>query len=161
MSINLAKAYCEAVNSPDESSQNGAIIRNYIQTVSYGYNGPSAGTAVIQSRPAKYKVFEHAERAAIYNAHASVEDMIMYCPWAACCDCARAIIFSGIKVLVVHRERMLLTPDHWKEDVAFALNMLQENDVEVLYHDGPVIGAPSILVNGVLWNPETLLFEDL
>jgi deoxycytidylate deaminase len=82
----------------------------------------------------------------------------MVCPWAACCDCARSIICAGIKTLVVHKERMDMTPEHWRADVDDALNMLSEAAVEIIHFEGPVRGALPILADGKLWSPETLSF---
>lgn len=153
-------AYEQAVFSPDKSSQNGAVIVGS-SILSTGYNAPPPCTPMVDERPAKYMVIEHAERMAIYNAanyNYAIKYGTMYCPWAACCDCARAIILSGIRQLIVHTERMELTSDHWKDDVKMALDMLRQNFVEVLYLDGPIDGAPDILVDGKLWSPETLEF---
>lgn len=155
-------AYEQAVFSPDKSSQNGAVIVRQI-ILSTGHNAPPPNTPMVDERPAKYMVIEHAERAAIYNSIKNEENIAgttMICPWAACCDCARAIILSGIRQLIVHRPRMELTPEHWKENVGMALMMLQQNYVDVLYYDSPIKGAPDILVDGKLWSPETLEFKD-
>jgi len=158
MNCYMLQAYKAATNSPDMSSQNGAVIVSSIQVIGEGCNKPVPGILPIQERPAKYKVFEHAERYAILTAWGKLSGSVMYCPWAACCDCARAIILSGIMSVVVHNERMLLTPDHWKDDVELALRMLDRNNVTILYHHGPVPGAPSILVNGSMWSPEICEF---
>lgn len=152
-------AYEEAIKSPDESSQNGAIIWKDNQVVSRFFNSPVKNTAAIQTRPEKYRVFEHAESGAILSGCSDdVSDAMMICPWAPCSNCARAIILAGINFLVVHKERMELTPEHWLEDIAFAHKMLAENDVDLLYFSGSVTGAPPILVNGKLWSPELLCY---
>jgi deoxycytidylate deaminase len=152
-------AYQQAIFSPDESSQNGAVIIDPAgKLLACSYNAPPPCTDMIQTRPEKYQVIEHAERAGIYYARADLTGATMYCPWAACCDCARGIIFSGIRRLVAHSERMDLTNSHWIDNVTKALSMLAENTVEVLFYKGPVIGAPNILVDGKLWSPEKLDF---
>lgn len=109
-----------------------------------------------ETRPTKYRYFEHAERNSIYQAARAGEKVFgstMYCPWAACCACARAIINTGVLTLVMHRQRMDMTPERWRGSVNEALKMMQEAGVTLLYHDGPVTGCPSILVNQELWNP--------
>ena len=65
-------------------------------------------------------LLNHAERDSIYyaaNRGVSLKGAIMVCPWAACCDCARAIIGSGISALVYHRQRYLLTDKRWIDSV--------------------------------------------
>ena len=52
----------------------------------------------------RYTHIEHAERAAIFKACTSgfnVAGATMYCTRFPCSDCARAIVFSGIKRFVV------------------------------------------------------------
>lgn len=157
----LRYAYSLSTHSIDSSNQNGAIIvahdNNLIAT---GVNNFPIGIKVTpersDQRPTKYRYFEHAERAAIYRAARMGQKVFgatMYAPWAACCDCARGIINSGITTLVVHQERMLMTPERWKPIVDEALSMLNEAGVHIHYHSGPIDGAPSILINGEVWNP--------
>lgn len=52
----------------------------------------------------RYHIIEHAERAAIYKAlieRRSLERATMYCTRYPCSDCARAIVWAGIKRVVV------------------------------------------------------------
>src|SRR5687768_3524816 len=56
-------------------------------------------------RPIKYSYVEHAERNCIYSAAKrgiKTDGLVMYCPWFACADCARAIIQAGIAEVVGH-----------------------------------------------------------
>jgi deoxycytidylate deaminase len=76
----------------------------------------------------------------------------MYCPWAACGECARAIIQCGIKKLVVHKQRMDQTPERWLDNVLKANKMLVDCGVVLQVYDGPV-GGNMILVNGEEWQP--------
>lgn len=94
--------------SEDANTKIGAVIvsdRNRI--VSLGYNGLPQGVAVTEKRlerPEKYKWFEHAERNAIYNAAQNGVQLVgstMYITSPPCTDCARAIIQSGIKRVVM------------------------------------------------------------
>lgn len=76
----------------------------------------------------------HAEEDAIINAAAyghSTQGATMYAPWACCCRCAARIIAADIQLVVVHEERMLMTPEHWESDVRQGLSMLLRNEVEV------------------------------
>ena len=60
-------------------------------------------TAKSISEDERYHFVEHAERAAIMQAllrQESLEGATLYCTRFACSDCARAIIWSGIKRVV-------------------------------------------------------------
>lgn len=155
----LERAYNIAGQSPDKSTQNGAVLVRDNRIIGEAFNSPPHNIFPVQDRPEKYWVFEHAERALLYNFDIEDDDII-YCPWAACCDCARAILFCRITKLVVHWERMQLTHGDWKDNVDYALNMLIKGGVEILYYHGPIPGAESILVNGKLWSPDRLEYVD-
>lgn len=95
-------------------------------------------------RPAKYKWTEHSERNAIYNAARigiPVEGCTIYVPWYPCVDCARAIIQSGIKRLVVTEPNW--DDSIWGADFKLVREMLEELGPEVLKVDflsGPSMG---------------------
>jgi dCMP deaminase len=106
-------------------------------------------------RPRKYKVTEHAERAAIFSAARygiATAGMYMVCPWASCPDCARAIVKSGISKLIGHKQALDRTPERWKDDVALGLEILAGGGVEYLPYDGK-IGGVEILFDGQRWQP--------
>lgn len=157
----LRNAYCVARQSRDKSNQNGSTLVNATgDIIGTGVNNFPLGVQYTEeratTRPTKYRYFEHAERNSIYQAARAgngVYGATMFCPWAACCDCARSIIQSGVLVLVMHRERMLMTPERWQDDVNEALEMLVEGGVQLMYHEGPIDGCPDLFVNGELWNP--------
>ena len=163
----LANAYAIAGQSRDQSNQNGSVLINAAgenTPIATGVNNFPPGVkfteARSESRPEKYRYFGHAERNAIYQAARSgkaVYGSTMYCPWAACCPCARALICSGTKHLVMHHERMQMTPERWLEDVNEALSMLEEAGVQLHYFDGP-IKAPCVIVNGDMWYPDQPAF---
>lgn len=109
-SLDQAVSYMElacdvAQHSVDPSVQNGAVIVTPNGTIAIGYNGLTTG--VVDSpdkweRPEKYMWVEHAERAAVLHAAAkgvATSGAAMFCPWASCADCARAIVESGITSL--------------------------------------------------------------
>lgn len=106
-------------------------------------------------RPLKYSYIEHAERNVIYKAASSdwgvrTSGLVMVSPWAACADCARGIIQSGIKKLVTQRHGP--NPPHWEESIALADGMLMEAGVEIEIMP-PISGCVKILRNGELWQP--------
>ena len=80
------------------------------------------------------------------------------CPWAACCDCARAIAMSGISTLVVHAPRMQVNHRAWTDQHALSVEILLEAGVEVIEYDSPIRGAKIIRVNDKLWSPVTCYF---
>jgi deoxycytidylate deaminase len=156
----LREAYRFAAQSKDPSNQNGAVLVSDNKIIAFGNNNFPVGVEFTkkrsETRPDKYRYFEHAERAAVYQAAREgrpVGGTTMVVPWAACCDCARAIIISGVSIVVMHRERMSMTPERWQGSVNEALEMMKEAGVQLVYHDGPVEGAPDVFVNGESWNP--------
>ena len=94
--------------SKDRNTQVGAVIVAQDQAVkSTGWNGFPRGVGddvnERHDRPAKYRWTEHAERNSIYNAarHGiATLGSTMYSTHMPCCDCARAIVQSGIVELV-------------------------------------------------------------
>lgn len=104
----LAVAALVASWSKDRSTKVGAVIVGpYNDIRSVGYNGFPRGidddVEERHGRPQKYKWTEHAERNALYNAllnHTPVAGCTMYLTWYPCADCARAIIQSGIFMVV-------------------------------------------------------------
>ena len=126
--------------SKDRSTKIGCIIVGSAgQILSAGFNGLPRGVNddvdARHERPEKYLWFEHAERNAIYNAarHGiALEGAVMYVPWFPCADCARAVIQSGLAVLVTS-EREADDPllARWKDHHDVSRIMLGEAGVEV------------------------------
>lgn len=130
--------------SKDRSTKLGAVILGPgFEIRAMGYNGfPRGVHDGIDSRherPIKYKYTEHAERNAIYNA-ARVGTPLDGCrillesPIGICCDCARAIINTGIIQVVILRgadedfERQL----RWEDNDPIVVEMFNEAGVEVI-----------------------------
>lgn len=133
-----------ASKSKDLRTKVGCIIVGPDKDIrSTGYNGfPRGVNDNIPERlqpPAKYMWTEHAERNAIYNAlrsGASVKDCYIFMRAFPCADCARGIIQSGIKYIVVAAETLeeqsKYWKDRWAESMECSLNMLEEAGVEIL-----------------------------
>ena len=158
----LIDAYRVATLSPDPSTQNGAIVPYYNdghEMACYSCNTFPQFVNPLDDRmqrPLKYSYIEHAERGAIYAAAkigVPLFGKTMYCPWAACAECARAIICSGIRKVVNHKKMMDATPEHWKESITYANIMFKEAKVEIIVIDEDLPEAPKILFNGKLWQP--------
>lgn len=94
--------------SKDRSRQVACVIVGPNHEIrATGYNGfPRGVDDSVESRhqrPAKYRWTEHAERNAIYNAArtgVSTMGCTAYLPWYPCMDCARALVQSGIIIVV-------------------------------------------------------------
>jgi len=150
-------------NATDPSTQNGCVLVDprTKMVVASGANHFPKGVRNTDSRwerPLKYSYVEHAERNAIYRAAyegRAMKGLHMYCYWAACADCARAIIQSGITRLVTHKIIMDATPVRWKDTIASAFKMLEEAGVEVDEVSDSIEGV-KILFNGRLWTPTKL-----
>jgi dCMP deaminase len=158
----LRWAYQIAATSSDPSTQNGAFLcwpnGNMVQATAQPNRFPLGVSEWTERwvRPEKYAWVEHAERNAIYAAakHGiSTWGMTMVCAWAACPDCARAIIEAGIERLITHKQAQLADAQtHWSPKINTAFVMLEEAGVEVVFYDG-CIGGPDILRNGQRWRP--------
>ena len=167
----LKEAYMFAqTNSPDPSTQNGAIIvRNNdifslsgLNLIGIGANCFAKGVKVTPERlerPQKYSWISHAERNAVYDAADqgnSTRGTIMYAPWFACADCGIAIVQAGIKEVIgyIGPEKWMLEQDptengrkHWEKSIEYALKMFDEAGVKYRWVDGK-IGGVMVRFNG-------------
>jgi dCMP deaminase len=134
--IDYLRQACQfaAMSSQDGRTQNGAVLVTKTRAI-YGVNSFPAGVTVTDERrsaPEKYLFIEHAERAAIYRAAAlgvATAGASLYCPWFACCDCARAIIMAGIGEVVGLVSLRNATPERWLSNIEMAEKMLAEAGV--------------------------------
>lgn len=136
--------------SHDSRTQNAAIV-----TCGEDQIAAAANTYPIESwrrhatAPEKYTYIEHAERAAIYSAArrgVSCDGGVMYCPWFACPECARAIIVAGISTVIGCAKLRALTPERWRQHIETADRMLEDAGVEVRMVDEPL--GVRLLFNG-------------
>lgn len=143
--------------SNDPSTQNGALLVDFSSSSvgivqASGVNEFPRGVAMSDERwqrPAKYQYIEHAERNAVFEAARlgiKTHGLTMYCPWAPCTDCARAIIQSGIAVLVTHNPVGFENPAHWADNIKIALGMLYEAGVIVRHIDGQLDKTGRLIV---------------
>ena len=129
--------------SKDPSTKVGAVVVGPDREIrSTGYNGLVRGVDDNKperlERPTKYDFFEHAERNAVYNAcliGASLKGCVIYVTSMPCPDCARAIIQSGIKMVVTHK----VTIDEnspantWRDKLIYSEEMFKEAGINCLY----------------------------
>ncbi len=129
--------------SKDRSTKVGAVIVTEDKTPGpYGYNGfPRMIDDTVEERhgrPDKYDWTEHAERNAIYNA-ARVGFILtgctIYVTHVPCPDCARAILQSGIRRVVVDKASVEDADfqKRWDEKGQFSEKMFDEAKIELTY----------------------------
>jgi dCMP deaminase len=140
----MTMVYLVASKSKDKNTHIGAVVvgpKNEVRSV--GYNGFVRGlkddVPERQQRPEKYFWFEHAERNAIYNATlmgVSLENCKMYTNGVPCMDCARGVVQSGIREVIVDYEWDKDNSDKWRENAERTSQMFQEVGVGVRYYNG-------------------------
>lgn len=146
-----------ATDSMDPSTQNAACIldaskqnlRGWAINAMTGKPSPERW-----ERPLKYQYVEHAERNAIYDAAGlgvALKDSVMYVPFSPCVECARAIILSRVKCVITHSKISEITPEHWKESLKTASELLRECGVEVLTMEFPTYNV------GIRFNGENII----
>lgn len=135
-----------AARSKDLHTKVGAIIvgaDHQIRTT--GYNGlvrginDDAPERWSRENGEKYHWCEHAERNAIYSAArngVALEGGTIYVSFMPCVDCARAIVQTGIKRVVIDRDvhhARCTQNDHWDESFARSRVHFQEAEVELIH----------------------------
>jgi dCMP deaminase len=139
----MSQAALAATQSKDRSRKVGCVIvdERHGVIVSTGWNGFARGVRddveMRYYKPLKYQWTEHAERNAIYNAArrgTSTDGCSIYLPWFPCCDCARAIIQSGITT--IHCVASDPSDGQWHEDMTTACIMLVEAGVKIVEVEG-------------------------
>lgn len=143
----MRAAYEIARKSKDKRTKIGAVIvRDNIALV-HGYNGLprkcNDNCPERQERPEKYFWFEHSERNAVYAcARFGIrsEGATMFTQGIPCADCARAIIQSGIKEVVIHKQwhenDFWVRQEKWTESVIRSKQMFLEAGVSLRAFDG-------------------------
>ncbi len=157
----LYKAYEAALKSPDPSTQNGALLINdsanlIVATDCNRFPDGVEYKPERWERPLKYKIIEHAERNVIFKAATkgiSTKNLTMACGWAACPDCARAIIQSGIRKLITHKQANDRSPPFWADEIKIAHEMFREAGIEVIEYDGPIGFDRKVRHSGEEWEP--------
>lgn len=158
----IKRCYEVAACSPDTSTQIGALLLTHKgvwfpdstccnKTVKYW---PLQEGDL--ERPRKYAIIEHAERRAIFAAAKlgfPCGGATMVSTWAACTECARAIVESGIKTLVRHVPPRDEATERWLESIALGDEIMKVAGVNLIDVEGPIPGAPKVLRGGVYFDP--------
>lgn len=128
----LERAYRVAMrDSRDPRTQNGAVLFTLNGRIFEGANHFPRGVRETPERwvkPLKYQTVSHAETNAILaaaKAGVSTDKGILIVPWFACCECAKAIIQSGISTVIGHDAPFHNRPD-WQNNLDHADTMLRE-----------------------------------
>lgn len=161
----LKDCYITATDSPDPSTQIGSaiIIGNRLQSETLSFNGPTKEWKMTDEqwndKPVKYQLVEHAERRAIYKSTRNglwTNGGVLISTWAACADCARAIVETGIKLLIRHYPPLDDATERWLESISIGDQILKANDVEIMNIIGNIPGAPAIRRGGETFFPDGL-----
>lgn len=143
----MSMVYLVASRSKDEKTHIGAVIvgaSNEIKTTGYNsfVRGLDDSIAERQIKPEKDYWFEHAERNAIYNATligASLKGCRIYTNGTPCMDCARAIVQSGIKEVVVDRSWDETNRGGDVDEIEKTKEMFKEVGVKLRYWEGSLL----------------------
>ena len=143
----MTMAYLSATKSKDKSTHIGAVVIGPDKEIrSTGYNsfprGINDNLDSRQERPEKYFWFEHAERNSIFNATlsgTSLRNCAIYTNGIPCMDCARAIVQSGIKEVVVDKFWDDQNPPQWQEHAKRTKQLFVEAGVKLRFWTGELV----------------------
>jgi len=160
----MVRALEAATESPDPSTQNGAVLvyqspvsddLTYVADCNRFPDGVEYSDERWE-RPIKYKYVEHAERNAIFRAAKigiPTLGTTLVCPWAACSDCARAIVQAGVTTLVRLPFNNEATGAHWHDDCLVGDEIFREGGVEIVeLNPAELKNVPTLRRDGKPWN---------
>jgi len=160
----LRRCCLKAAESPDPSTQNGAVLveglgdGGFPMPATYACNRFPKGVDVTSERlerPLKYQYVIHAEQHALALAgfHGiATAGLTLVCPWAACDRCAVSIIAGGISRVVTFPGADDEASARWSASCAVADIMLAEAGVAMLFVSLP-LAMPAVRRDGELWRP--------
>lgn len=146
----LCEAYDYAKKSRHPSTHNAALLVRNGRIILSGVNNFPPGVKHRKERIKalnKHNYLNHAERDVIFKAAKSgisTKGAVMIMPWLPCIACANAIITSGIKKLIVHRQMVERTKKKWVPELKNAVKIMKEAKVKVIAYDG-TIGAKAYM----------------
>jgi len=130
----------------------GDIVALAVNSLSHGYD---CNDLRLEDRNWKYEHMEHAERRVLFDAAKAgicTRGLTLVAPWAACPDCARAIVLCGVTRVVVHRQAHDRTPERWKKAIEIGLDILDKGGVQYLAYDG-IVGHCKNTFDRKIWYP--------
>ena len=140
----LKDCYEHAKKSHHPGTHNAALLFKKNKLVLVGLNILPPGVKYKKERfesPGKHFYLNHAERDVVYKAARegiSTNGLTMVMPWIPCINCANAVITSGIKTLIVHKQMVERTESKWKEELSNAVRIMKEAKVKIIAYDGKV-----------------------
>ncbi|MBI2630283.1 hypothetical protein HYW76_04210 [Candidatus Pacearchaeota archaeon] len=146
----LKDCYIYSRKSNHPSTHNAAFLLAKEKMVLAGVNILPPGVEEKKERfegENKHLYPNHAERDVIYKAAkqgVSTNGLTMVMPWLPCIPCANAIISSGIKILIVHKQMVERTREGWQEELKNAVEIMKEAGVEIIAYDG-LIGVKAYM----------------
>ena len=148
----LKNCYDYASKSNHPSTHTAALLVDNEKVILSGQNILSPGVKELEERfkgDNRHIYPNHAERDVIYKAARKgikTKGLTMIMPWLPCIPCANAIISSGIKQLVVHKQMIERTSDKWKTELKNAIQIMEEAGIPIIAYDG-VVGAKAYMHN--------------
>lgn len=134
-----------SLKSKDTTKTSAIIVGPNNEIRSTGYNGFPRGMndndKSKQIKPEKYYWFEHAERNAVYNAArigTSIDNCTMYVSHFPCVDCARGIVNSGIKRVIVsnkHLDAFAHKDNMYYEHKQKTIEMFRQCKISLIIHE--------------------------
>ena len=146
----LKECYIYARKSDHPATHNGALLIKNNKVLLKGVNKLPPNIKKLKSRlkgPNKHVYLNHAEQDVIFQAAKkgiSTNGLLMVMPWVPCVPCTNAIISSGIKKLIVHKQMIERTTEDWHLELQHAVQLLKEASVKIVMFDG-VVGAKAYM----------------
>ena len=142
--VNLRKAYIYALQESDDNvTMNGSLLFRPGAGALLGSANKYPNNLTVlphmRERPSKYDYIVCAERNLIYESSKkgiSANGCVLYCPFVACPECAKAIVQSGVTKVVGHENIMNIIPERWFDRIAIGLDILRQGNVEVVLWKG-------------------------
>ena len=146
----LKECYNYAKKSNHPSTHNAALLVNKEKVVLRGVNILPLGVKQKKERfegDNKHIYPNHAERDLIYKAAKRgipTKGLTMVMAWLPCIPCANAIISSGIKKLIVHKQMVERTTRDWQRELKSATQLMKEAGIKIIAYDG-LVGAKAYM----------------
>lgn len=146
----LKECYDYARNSNHPSTHNAALLVDNNKIILKGMNVLPPGVKELKERfegDNKHIYPNHAERDLVYKAAKqgiSTNNLTMVMAWLPCIPCANAVISSGIKTLIVHKQMVERTREGWQEELKNAIQIMNEAGVKIIAYDG-IVGVKAYM----------------
>jgi dCMP deaminase len=150
----MSMAYLVAMKSKDPSTKVGSVIADEENEVlATGYNNFPRGfnddLPERQVKPLKLRLMVHSELNSCLSAARKgirLHGSRLYCTWGTCEKCALAIVQSGIKEVIIHKDNPI--SESWADSVNFGKMILSEGGVAYREWSGDIV-VPQIFTNRV------------